>query len=127
MAKQIKDSQIIKVPDIVIDPQFFVPDDVIGVRPAEELEQVPNDPDLENLEIPFDDLYDENEDGTSYDDEATFSDDVTDDPDALDTPSGLTVLSQTVRMSTDGRAVVDVTFNVDDIIGATNYEIRVTV
>lgn len=44
----------------------------------------------------------------------------------LQPPTTWKLISQTVRQGPDGKAVVDVVFEVNDVIGATNYEVRVT-
>lgn len=126
MAKQIRERNIVRSPDIVVDPHFFVPDNIIGVRMADEDETLSNDPNDESLDTQVDDIYDENASGDSLDDGASYSDDVTDDPQALNTPTGLIIVSQTPRIGSDGRTVVDVVFDVSDVAGATDYEIRVT-
>lgn len=46
--------------------------------------------------------------------------------DILDPPGSLEIVSQTVRTAPDGRQVVDIVIEVEDIDGALNYEIRVT-
>lgn len=44
----------------------------------------------------------------------------------LDTPDIIDVASQTLRRSAGGFNVVDVVVDVEDVEGATNYEVRVT-
>lgn len=44
----------------------------------------------------------------------------------LDVPDDFVVFSQTIRRSPGGQQVVDVILQVEDIIGAENYEVRVT-
>jgi hypothetical protein len=44
----------------------------------------------------------------------------------LSPPSSFNIISQELKMGASGGAVVDVVFETDDIIGATNYEIRIT-
>lgn len=46
--------------------------------------------------------------------------------DILDPPDSLVIVSQTVRTAPDGRQVVDVVVEVEDIPSALNYDIRVT-
>lgn len=41
-------------------------------------------------------------------------------------PSSIVIISQTVRSSPDGRQVIDVVIEVDDIPGVINYDVRVT-
>lgn len=76
--------------------------------------------------------YRENYSPMSEEDEAVLQSDVTlidegddstdDSPDAIES---LSVISQTLRRSSDG-AVVDIVVEVDDIPGVTKYEFRVT-
>lgn len=47
--------------------------------------------------------------------------------DILEAPGSLEVVSQTVRTAPDGRQVVDLVIEVEDVDGALNYELRVTV
>jgi hypothetical protein len=46
--------------------------------------------------------------------------------DILDAPDSYEVISQTVRTGSDGRQLVDVVIEVEDVDGAINYEVRVT-
>ena len=41
-------------------------------------------------------------------------------------PAAITVVSQTVKTSPDGRQVINVIIEVDDIPGVQNYDVRVT-
>ena len=94
-----------------IDPTlFFIPPDVIDFRSQTR------DP---NADEPTE--YDPGLDDT--DGEVDVPDDGSDD---LATPSWLNVVSQTARSSSDGRTVVDVVVEVEDILGALTYEVRVT-
>jgi hypothetical protein len=124
MAKQIRDTQIIKTPEVVIDPRFFfVPDDVAGVRPATTEDLIPNDPENDyesGIDYDADLLIDEGG-------ELPVDPGTTDTPGTLQTPQTITVVSQTVRITSDGTTVVDVVLGVQDVAGATNYEVRVTV
>lgn len=126
MAKQIRDTQIIKTPEVVIDPRFFfVPDDVVGVRPATTEDLIPDDPDDDYLSgVDYDaDLLNDTVGTDIPPDEGG----VVDTPGTLQTPQTISVVSQTVRITADGTTVVDVVLAVEDIAGATNYEVRVTV
>lgn len=44
----------------------------------------------------------------------------------LETPSEFTIISQTIRRGDGNHQFVDVVFEVDDVDGATKYEIKVT-
>lgn len=56
------------------------------------------------------------------------SDDIDEDEssDELDVPAILGIVSQTVRAGADGRTVVDVVLSVEDVFGATKYDVRVS-
>lgn len=47
-------------------------------------------------------------------------------PALLNPPTNISVFSQTVRFTSDGRAVVDVLLDIDDVPGALTYDVRVT-
>jgi len=112
MAEQIKDTNVIQTPDVVINPIFFLPPDVVDMRSGA------NEPeDLEFPEIGLDDV-------VSADDPLP--------PDDGDIPgdSGLPVpdfevVQQIVRIAPDGNAVVDLILEFDDN-GGEEYDVRVT-
>lgn len=122
MGKQIKDTNIIRTPEVVIDPQFYVPEDVTGIRPATTEDLIPDDPDQDYLS------------GVDYDVEILNDGDVSindgtgsiDTVDVLQTPQTISIVSQTVRFTPDGQSVVDVVIAVEDVLGATNYEVRIS-
>lgn len=95
---------------MVIDPSFYVPPEMIG----DEFIYAVRDYDAEQL-----------------DETDVFSDYGQDDFDS-DTESytlqapDFSILNQTVHISPDGTSVVDVVIDVDDVPGATDYDIRVT-
>lgn len=115
MARQIRDSDVVKTPDVVIDSIFFVPEDIVGVRQATEEELVPS----------TDDEYDDG--STEYSLDVDEETDVLDTPGTLQTPQYVNVVSQTVRFTADGRSVVDVVLDVENVPGAINYEVRVSI
>lgn len=101
--------------DVVINPAyFFVPDDVIDVRSG-TAESYP-DIDSEPAEFEFDlaEVLDSELDGSNPDSIAT-----------LQTPQWLTIVDQQVRVAPDGRSVVDVYFECEDVPGAIDYQLRV--
>lgn len=118
MAKQIKDTNIVHTPEVVIDPQFFVPSDVVGIRPAGTEDLIPDDPDQDYLS------------GVDYDsaiiDPTSVGTGPVDSTNTLQTPQTVSVVSQTVRFTADGASVVDVVIAVEDVLGATNYEVRLS-
>lgn len=44
----------------------------------------------------------------------------------LPVPQDFTIVSQIIRLSPDGRQLVDVVFDTSDLEGVTNFEVRVT-
>ena len=92
-----------------LDPTFFIPD---GLKEWE---------------------YDPNRNLVEYEDDGLGNDtDLVDEgtgsgaPDKLQVPDGFRIVSQKVRKLRDGSQVVDVVLYVDDVPGATKYELRVT-
>lgn len=47
--------------------------------------------------------------------------------DTLDPPESLEIVDQNVRTGPDGRQVVDIIIEVEDVVGAQDYDIRITV
>lgn len=107
--------------DIVIDPtRFFVPEDVIDVRAG-----VSN----ADAEMPVEENYsgDISNDIDVFEEAQEVSVGTpTDATNTIDVPFGLQIVSQTVRVAPDGRSVVDVTLSVEEVMGASDYELRVT-
>lgn len=125
MADQIRDTQIVKTPEVVIDPRFFVPDDVAGARVATPGELIPNDPDNDYLTgVDYDPVI-VSDDGQNPGVDGDPGSGSVDGNNRLQTPQFVTVISQTVRTTADGTTVIDVVLGVEDIPGATNYEIRI--
>lgn len=99
-----------------VDPRFFLPEGIIDARPANQdetkayrnpefiVEQEPES--LNSLEI------------ASGAEPGTAS--------VLSAPNFINIVSQVVRFTSDGSQVVDVTIEVEDVIGAENYDIRMT-
>lgn len=116
MAEQIKDTQIVTAPPVVIDPAFFLPPDVIGVIVSET--SVPSEREEDEvLEAQVIDEVTEGGENVASPEGAA---------DALVPPSWMTVISQTGRIARDGRSVVDVVVELEDIPGSLNYELRLT-
>lgn len=117
---QIRDSSIIRTPEVQIDPRFSFPDDVVDLHITHYDEEQPES-------------YDDNDNSSLTEvtlDQTIPSSDVLDEPDnastSLSAPQTLTIISQTVRISPDGTSVVDVVIEVEDVPGAESYELRVT-
>ena len=112
---QIRDTDIIKTPPVTLDPRLFVPGDVIdmGILSPEIDPDNPVDvPTGEEGEIIID---------------AEGADNISNLQDfTLPTPNTITVVEQTVRFTPDGRAVVDVVIEVEDVPGIDDYDVRTT-
>jgi hypothetical protein len=116
-AKQVK-----VAPPIEIDPNFFLPPDVVDMRYKEPDEE--NDSALvrdestgEVVSVDYDEVGVSDIDGS----ESGGSD-----SDALFPPDYVTVVSQEVRVTGDGKFVVDVILDVEDIQGVIQYDVRLT-
>lgn len=120
---QIKTTNVIQAPEVVLNPAFFLPPDVIDVRVADT-----SDP--------------AEEDGVTYDDVVDADDVLAEDPivdtpeipvdddgegaEMLPTPQWMNIIDQQVRIAPDGKAVVDVVIELEDVSGATEYDVRIT-
>lgn len=111
MAQQIKDTNVIKTPDVVLDPAFFLPPDVIDMRTLVEDDYEANDTEINEV--------------IDYDDADDVVEPTVDDTAGLAAPEGFTVVEQIVRIAPDGNAVVDVIIEFDDV-AQTEYDIRIT-
>jgi len=108
-----------------VDPNFFLPPGVadLGYNNPDDK----TDPALERSETTGEVI------AFEYDESALGSDDGdSSGADSGDTSSGLrppdyvTVISQVMRLTSDGRYVVDIILDVEDIPGATTYEVGLT-
>lgn len=106
MADQLNTGQIVTKPEIIIDPMFPMPPGVLGVRQGDGL----TDSDIESFE----------DDGSEY-----SLDDVEETTDAgtLAPPSSIIVVGQTARV-VNGRTVIDVQIEIEDVPGMEDYEVR---
>lgn len=117
---QIKDTNVIRTPEVTVNPVFFLPDGVIDVRVKERNERIVGDGTEIDFEFDADDVT--GEDAQKDDD---FGGEEDESPGAsLKAPSWLVVVEQIVRVAPDGRTTVDVTLEVENIPGALNYEVR---
>lgn len=130
---QIRDTDIIRTPEVTVDPRLFVPDGVIdlSVRSSEIDSDNPT-PTADNGET-SDDAADSSADtGTGDGGDAVYTPPTNDTPaesgeiDMLPTPQTIEIVSQTIRIAPDGSSLVDVVIKVEDIPGVTNYDVRVT-
>lgn len=120
---QVKDTNVVKTPEIVLNPVFFLPPGVVDVRAGDT-----SDPSEEDG-ITYDDVIDV--DDVIVTDDDGFDPDLPTESDGegaemLPTPQWMNIIDQQVRIAPDGRAVVDVTIELEDVSGATEYDIRVT-
>ena len=112
----INQNNIAVVPPAEIDPNFYLPDGITNVHYA----TIDTSGSAEPIEGP---------DGTM---QVVMYDLITDilppamGPPDLRPPDTCTVTSQTVRVAPDGRFVVDVLLEIEDILGVANYDVRVT-
>jgi len=99
------------------DPSLDIPEGLEGATVIEVDEEAsPVAPALDDDSLY---IYDDGEDDGPSDD--------TPDPDeGLDTPTEMVILGQTIRTAPGGNQVVDVVIEVDEVPGATDYELRVT-
>ena len=94
-----------------IDPNFFVPPNVIGLEQAEPID------------------YSTATDSAIYDITPTDGSIEITNPtstSALQPPSTVTIYSQTISVGPDGMALVDVILDIVDVPGATSYDIRIS-
>jgi hypothetical protein len=112
-------------PAIVLDPNFFLPPNVVDMRyrTAEEENDsaVGRSDSGEIVNVEYDDSgFSELQEGVDENDE---NDSVSS---FLSPPDYANVVSQTVRVTADGKFVVDVILDVEDVPGAVQYDVRIT-
>jgi hypothetical protein len=127
---QISTANVIKTPEVVLNPVFFLPPDVVDVRVEDT-----SDP-TEEDGVTYDDVIDADdaltEDGSSTDDGTVVDtpniplDDDGEGAEVLPTPQWMQIIDQQVRIAPDGKAVVDVVIELEDVTGATEYDVRMT-
>jgi hypothetical protein len=118
--KQIKDTNVVKTPEVVLHPTFFFPPGVVdissGTSESTDEDDVTYD-DSASVDVVTDSAEDSTE-TTIIDDDGSAE--------QLPTPQWMTIISQEVRISSDGKAVIDVVIELEDVTGATEYDVRVT-
>lgn len=108
-----------ELPEIVVDPNFFVPEGVVGIVVGEPAtEKAPSEEDYREV---IDDGY-----FAPVDTIGPLTDTVSGSTEILGVPTNITIVSQDVRVLPNGSALVDVVINIPDVRGATNYEVRIT-
>lgn len=127
---QISTANVIKTPEVVLNPVFFLPPDVVDVRvadtsdPAEE-DGVTYDDVIDADDVLTDGSSDNQDDGVS-DTPNIPTDDDGEGAEVLPTPQWMQIIDQQVRIAPDGKAVVDVVIELEDVTGATEYDVRIT-
>lgn len=98
-----------------IDPMFYIPEGMEDFVYSENTEDAGSEADAAVEETVYDDSYiTEEGEGMEY-------------PDAPEVPDILGIIPpQIIRTTATGNQVIDVTIEVEDIPGISNYEIRVT-
>lgn len=123
---QISTSNVIKTPEVVLNPVFFLPSDVVDVRVGDPSDPVEEDGVTYDDVVDVDDIIDESETDSVVDTPNVPIDDDGEGAEMLPTPQWMTIVDQQVRIAPDGKAVVDVVIELEDITGATEYDIRMT-
>jgi hypothetical protein len=114
MAESISSGRIVQKPEVVLDPNFFLPPGVTGMR-LETLEE-------RGRQSPGSIIA--GSDGEVIDQELEFENPDIDS--SLRPPSWIKVISQTVRKGPTGIQVVDVVIEVEDVPGVDDYQVRIT-
>lgn len=124
---QISTANVIKTPEVVLNPVFFLPPDVIDVRVGDTSEPTEDDGVTYDDVVEADDvIVDGSDDDSVVDTPNVPIDDDGEGAEALPTPQWMQIIDQQVRIAPDGKAVVDVVIELEDITGATEYDIRMT-
>jgi hypothetical protein len=114
MAKQIKDTNVIRTRPVELDHLFPLPTNLIDASQKKKAKD--SDQDNEALEAFSDADFNIIDAGM-----------VTDpNPFELIAPEGIQVISQTARVLEGGGVVVDVLLDIGDPMGATSWDIRIT-
>jgi len=107
-------------PPVEIDPNFFIPPNVVDMRYIDLESQdsaTDRDDDGEIVNVDYEDSSYSGLDGDSDDSGPSSS--------VISPPDDITVISQTVRVTQDGKFVVDVVLDVETIPGVVNYNVKV--
>lgn len=123
---QISTANVIKTPEVVLNPVFFLPPDVIDVRVGDTSDPTEEDGVTYDDVVEADDVIVDGSDDSVVDTPNIPIDDDGEGAEALPTPQWMTIIDQQVRIAPDGKAVVDVVIELEDVTGATEYDIRMT-
>ncbi|ASR76494.1 hypothetical protein SEA_TRIBUTE_60 [Streptomyces phage Tribute] len=116
----INSNQIIKKPDVVIDPNFFLPPGVVDARYPNEIEVTTDE--ITDV-IDTDDILDADSDTNLDEPEETGEDN---DTVILYPPDTAIVVSQTIRFDGSGKQVVDVILEIPDVQDSIQVDVRMT-
>lgn len=122
---QIKTTNIIQAPEVILNPVFFIPPDVIDVRVADTSDPMEEDGVSYDDIIDIDDVLSDGDLATSSGPES-IADEDGEGGEVLPTPQWMNIIEQQVRIAPDGKAVVDVVIELEDVSGTTEYDVRVT-
>jgi hypothetical protein len=122
---QVKSTNVIKAPEVVLNPVFFLPPDVVDVRVGSSTDSVDDDGVTYDDIVNADDVLTEEDLAVNPGPEVAIDDDG-EGAELLPTPQWMTIIEQQVRIAPDGKAVVDVIIELEDISGATEYDVRMT-
>lgn len=116
----INSNQIIKKPDVIIDPNFFLPPGVVDARYPNEIEVTTDE--VDDV-VDTDDVLDADSDVILEEPEETGEDN---DTTLLYPPDTAIVVSQTLRFDGTGKQVVDVILEVPDVQDSIQVDVRMT-
>lgn len=117
----INSNQIIKKPDVVIDPNFFLPPGVVDARYPNEIEVTTEE--VTDV-VDTDDILDVEDDDVVLDEPGETGED--NDTVILYPPDTAIVVSQTIRFDATGKQVVDVILEVPDVQDSIQVDVRMT-
>lgn len=107
--------------EIVFDSGQYIP---YGLQGATTLEADEDDPVLDSDQDNNELFGDEDVEGELLEEDYEQSDESDEVDDGVGVPQNMTIVSQTFRTAPDGRQVVDVVIEVDNIDDAVRYEVR---
>lgn len=116
----INSNQIIKKPDVVINPNFFLPPGVVDARYPDELED--NTEEIDDV-IDSDDVLVIEADMVINEPQETDEDN---DMTKLYPPDTVIVVSQQIRFDEAGSQVVDVILDIPDVDDSIQIDVRMT-
>lgn len=112
-------NEIIKKPDLIIDPNFPLPPGIVDARypNQDEIDQG----DVDEITFDGDDAVEANIEFVEPNEEQEDND-----PAILYPPDSLAVVSQTVRMADNGQQVVDVVLEILDVDASIQIDVRMS-